>query len=146
MKDITDKILGILESMATGTDAPLKTVIYGSPFDANVRLDRKPDPAAVLYIIKGFEVDTSTGLRYDKVDAEVFFCKRCELAQTGEKTKVVLDSVEPLVNEFMSLLFAEKSWRVSDKLTAVTAIGKFDANVAGYSLQFSLVSRQGNCI
>ena len=142
----TDKILDILESMTTGSDAMLRTVIHGSSFDANVRLDRKPTPAAILYMAKGFEIEYESGMRYDKTDIEVFFCDRVELGAKGEVVQGVLDSVEPAIDEFLSLVFAEKSWRVEGKVAATTAIGKFDCNVAGYSVQMTLVDRQGRCL
>ena len=142
----TDKILSILNSMTVGTDPSLKTVLYESSFGANIRLDRNPDPAAILYLMKGFEIDYSTGLKYDKVDVEIFFGKRCDFAAKGEVIQSVLDSVELIISEFISLVFAEKSWKIEGKIVAQTAIAKFDCNMAGYSLQLTLVDRQGECI
>lgn len=144
-----DKILDILSTMATqtGSDAPdLKTVMYASPWDANVRLDRKPTPAAITYLLKGFEVDTSTGMRHDKVDVEVFFCTRCDLATKGEETKSKMETVEPIVDEFISLVYAEKSFKVDGNIVANTAYGKFDTNVCGYSVNFTIVDRVPSCI
>lgn len=145
MKAITDKILEILDNMTTGTDAPLKTVLYESGFGANVRLDRLPDPAAVLYMLQSWTLDTDKMLKHPAVDVEIFFCKRCDLAAKGEKIKEVMDSVEPVVDEFISFLLADRSVVVNE-IKATTAYGRFDCNVCGYSLQFTVKDRRGACL
>lgn len=141
----TDKILDILNSMTTGNDAMLKTVLYESGFGANVRLDRLQDPAAILYMLQSWTLDTRTKLKHPEVDCEIFFCKRCELAAKGEKIKEVMDTVEPIVDEFISLLLSDKSIIVNE-IKAQTAYGRFDCNVCGYSLQFTVKDKQGVCL
>ena len=141
----TDKILDILNSMTTGSYALLNTVLYESGFGANVRLDRLPDPAAILYMLQSWTLDTSTKLKHPEVDCEIFFCKRCELASKGEKIKEVIDTVEPIVDEFISLLLSDKSIIVNE-IKAQTAYGRFDCNVCGYSLQFTVKDKQGVCL
>lgn len=134
-------------STQTGSEEPnLKTVMYASPWDANVRLDRKPTPAAIVYLLKGFEVDTSTGMRRDRADVEVFFCTRCDLAAKGEETKQKMETVEPIVDEFVSLVMSEKSFIIEEKITASAAYGKFDANVCGYSVNLTVADKVKSCI
>lgn len=140
----TDKILDILNTMATGSDG-LQTVLYESGFGANLRLDRKPTPAAIVYMLKSWKLDTSTKLKHPEVDVEVFFCDRCDLAAKGEVIKEKMDTIEPIVDEFISMLLADKSIIVND-IKATTAYGRFDCNVCGYSLQFTVKDRQGQCL
>ena len=141
----TDKILDILDSMTEGSDALLKTFLYESGFGANVRLDRLPDPAAILYMMQSWTLDTTTKLKHPVVECEIFFCKRCDFAAKGEKTKEVMDTLEPVVDEFISLLLSDKSIIVNE-IRAQTAYGRFDCNVCGYSLQFTVKDKQGVCI
>lgn len=138
--------LNLVNSLTTGSDPLLKTVMYADNFDANIRIDRKPTPAAVTYLLSGFEVDAETGMRKDRVDVEVFVFNRCDFAAKGESVKTVMESVEPAVDEIISLVMDERSWTVEGKIKATTAYGRFDTNVCGYSLQFTLVDRQGTCI
>ena len=140
----TDAILSILESMASGSDPMLKTVLYESAFGGNVRLDRKPTPSAIVYLLQSWRLDTERGLKHREVDAEVFFCERADLNAKGDAIKGVMDSLEPIVDEFVSLLLSEPSFEVSE-IRATAAYGKFDTNVCGYSLQFTAVERQGVC-
>ena len=141
----TDRILEMLNSLATGSDPELKTVLYESGFGTNVRLDRLPDPAAILYMLNSYTVNTSTMMKHTSVDVEVFFCKRFALDAKGEVVKGVMDSIEPIVDDFISLLLDERSFVVSN-INASTAYGRFDANVCGYSLQFTVTEKQGSCL
>lgn len=170
--EITDKVLEILNTMASAAHAMqglqgvqclqraesmqcvqpeaccgfLRTVMYESGFGANLRLDRKPTPAAILYMAEGFKVDVKSGRRKDSVDVEVFFCERCDLSAKGEAVKAVMDGVEPVVDEFVARVMAEKSWEVADDISVTTAYGKFDTNVCGFSVQLTLVDRKGRCM
>lgn len=144
--EITEKILEILGTLTLGSEPMLQTVLYESGFGANVRMDRKPDPAAICYILKGFEIDPSSGMRHDKVDVEILFARRCDLNAKGEKIKETLDTIESVVDEFVSLVLDEHSWIVDGKFKVQTAYAVFDCNMVGYSLQFSLVERQGRCL
>ena len=135
-----------MNSLNSGSDPLLNTVMYADNFDANIRIDRKPTPAAVTYLIGGFEVDVDSGLRKDRVDVEVFVFDRCDFASKGESVKTVMDSLEPAVDEIISLVMGERSWVVEGKIKAMTAYGRFDTNVCGYSLQFTLVEKQGRCV
>ena len=125
----------------------IRTVIYSDDYDTNVRIDRKPTPAALLYTLEGFEIGTKDGIRKDSVEVEVFFFDRCTFAAKGETTKTVMERVEPVVGEFVARVMSERSWVVDgDKIEVTAAVGKFDANVAGWSVQLKLTERQGRCL
>lgn len=150
---LQDKILAILYSMTesgsgsgsgSGEDALIKTVIYGSAFDANVRLDRKPDPAAIIYLLDSWKLDTRTMMKYKECDIAIYFCKRFKLDAKGEEIKTIIDSIEPIVDDFIDAVISEKSIIVSD-IKAQASYGKFDCNTCGYTLMFHVVDKQGTC-
>ena len=125
----------------------IRTVIYSDDYDTNVRIDRKQTPAALLYTLEGFEIGAKDGIRKDSVEVEVFFFDRCTFAAKGETTKTVMDRVEPIVGEFVARVMSERSWVVDgDKIEVTAAVGKFDANVAGWSVQLKLTEKQGRCL
>ena len=139
---IVDKILDILNSMSD-----VETVLYESSFGVNIRLDRRPTPAAIVYLLQNFDIDLSSGLRKDYVDVEVFFCTRCDFAAKGEEIKGVMETLEPTVDEFVSRVLADKSMVLEgDKVSVTTAYGSFDCNVCGWSLQMKVGDKQGRCV
>lgn len=139
---IRDNILQCLQAV-TG----LQTVFDESPAGTNLRIDRKQTPAAVLYTLKGFAIDTSTGVRKDTVDAEVFIFDRCDISAKGEAITAKLETLEPMVDEFVSGIMDVKGWNVeNDRIEVRTAVGAFDTNVVGFSLEFKVTERQGRCI
>lgn len=139
---IVDNILRKLRSVNG-----LETVFYESGFGTNLRIDRKPTPAAVLYLIQGFEIGLNGGIRKDNVDLEVFFFDRIDLSAKGEAVQTKMDELLPLVNGFVSLLVSDKTLVLDgDTIKVQAAYGKFDTNVCGWSLQLKLTEKQGHCI
>lgn len=125
----------------------IETVLYESGFGSNIRLDRRPTPAAIVYLLRSFDIDLSNGLRKDRVDIEVFFCTRCDFAAKGEVVKADMESLEPLVDEFVSRVLSDKELELDgDKISVTTAYGSFDCNVCGWSLQMKVGEKQGRCI
>lgn len=125
----------------------LETVLYESGFGTNLRIDRKPTPAAVLYLIQGFEIGLNGGIRKDNVDLEVFFFDRIDLSAKGEVVQAKMDELLPLVNSFVSLLVSDKTLVLNgDTIKAQAAYGQFDTHVCGWSLQLKVYEKQGHCI
>ena len=139
---IVDNILSKLNSIES-----LLTVFYESGFGTNLRIDRKPTPAAVLYLIQGFEIGLNGGIRKDNVDLEVFFFDRIDLSAKGEAVQAKMDELLPLVNGFVSLLVSDKTLVLDgDTIKVQAAYGQFDTHVCGWSLQLKLAEKQGHCI
>lgn len=139
---ITDKVLNILNSIDG-----IKTVIHDNAFSTNVRLDRNPTPAGILFMIQEFSVNIKSGLRRDSVDLEIFICDRCDFAAKGEVVETTLNGLLPMVNEFITLVLEEKSWVVDgDEIPVKMSYGKFDTNVVGFSIELKLTERQGHCL
>lgn len=125
----------------------LETVLYESGFGTNLRIDRKPTPAAVLYMLQTYSVSLNGNTKKDSVDLEVFIFDRCDLAAKGEVVQEKLDTLQPFVNQFIALLANDKSLLLDgNTVTASMAYGQFDAHVCGWSLQLKLTERQGICI
>lgn len=139
---IVDNILSKLNNIEG-----LETVFYESGWDTNLRIDRKPTPAAVLYLIQGFEIGLNGGIRKDNVDLEVFFFDRIDLSAKGEAVQAKMDELLPLVNGFVSLLVSDKTLVLDgDTVKVQAAYGQFDTHVCGWSLQLKLAEKQGHCI
>lgn len=139
---IVDKVKNILDSM-TG----LKTVLYQSGFSANVTLDRKETPAAILYLLTDFDVNISTGLSKESCDLEIFFCERTKFDITGDQKDVIIDNCTTLAKEFISKLFQENSLYINqDTIHCKCTYGKFDCMAAGVSIELKIEEKQGQCL
>lgn len=140
--EIVNKVKNILDSM-TG----LKTVLYQSGFSANVTLDRKETPAALLYLLTDFDVDIQHGTSKESADLEIFFCERTKFDITGDQKDTIITNCTNLAKEFISKLLAEKSLYVNqDSIHCKCTYGRFDCMVAGVSIELKLEERQGSCL
>lgn len=137
--ELQDKILAILNSMQE-----ISTVIYGSGFDANVRLDRKPDPAAIVYLLQSWSIDVTKMMKRKECDIAIYFCKRYDFGAKGEVVKSVIDTVEPIVDEFIGRMLDDKSIIVS-QVKAQASYGNFDCHTCGYTVTFHAEEKQGTC-
>jgi len=139
---ITDKILSILRSMES-----LKTVLYQSGFSANVSMDRKDTPAAILYLLTDFDVDIQHGTSKESAELEVFFCERTKFDITGDQKDTIINNCTALAKEFISKLLAEKTLYINqDTIHCKCTYGKFDCMVAGVSVELKIEERQGSCL
>lgn len=139
---IIDKILNILHSISG-----IETVIYDTPFSTNVRLDRRETIAAILFMVQEFSIDITKGIRRESADIEIFFCDRVDLAAKGEIVQQKLDTLLPYVNQFIASVLNEKTLIVeSETVNVKCAIGRFDCNVCGWSLEMKVAEKQGHCI
>lgn len=138
---IIDKILNILHSISG-----IETVIHDTSFSVNVRLDRQSTPASILYMLNEFSVDTTKGIRRESAEIEIFFCDRVDLAAKGEVVQQKLDTLLPYVNQFIASVLNEKTLIVeSETVNVKCAIGRFDCNVCGWSLEMKIAERQATC-
>lgn len=138
---IVDKILDILNSMSD-----VETVLYESPSYTNIKLDRKPGPYAILYLLTDMEIDLSRGYAVEGCDVEVFFADLVKFDADGPTHQAVVDRMLGIARQFISLLLAERGLKFDEKIELKTAYGKFDKNVTGVSLALHLEERQGSCV
>lgn len=141
MKIVT-KVRDILNSMNS-----VKTVLYDSGFSANVRVDRNtPLPAALMYLLNSYEIDISKGLKKESASVQVFFFKDCPLDAKGEDKDTILSALEPVVDEFITLLTNSELKIDTDSVRIKSTYGSFDKFVIGYSVELELSVKQGTCI
>ena len=149
---LTNKVLSILNSMLppeTPTEGVeyLQTVLYDSAWSTNVRIDRRPTPAALLYLVTDWGLDIGSGTAKESAELEVFFFDRAKFDATGEEKDVIVSKMEKYAREFISLVLSDKSIRVLDDTVRLrSAYGQFDAFVVGVSVHLKLEVRQGECI
>lgn len=139
---LVNKIKSILESISG-----VKTVIYDSGFSANQRIDRKPTPAALLYLLTDWSIDVSKGTAKEAAEAEVFFFDASKLDATGEQKDITVNEMETLALEFIAKVMSEKSISVKDDTIRMrSTYGKFDKFCVGVSVHIKLEEKQGTCI
>lgn len=140
--DIKDKIITILNSISD-----IKTIIYDSGFSANVRIDRKETPAALLYLIKDWQLDISNGLQKEIANIQVFFFDRAKFDTKGEEKDVIVDSMSLIAKEFLSKLLADKTIEVEgDTIQMRSVFGQFDAFCVGVNVELRIKEKQGQCL
>jgi len=137
---LVNKILNILNSMED-----VATVMYETGYSANLRIDRKPSPYAILYLVQGADLDLSNNLK-ESCEVEVYFCKENKLDADGLTTQAVIDDMMVLAKQFISIINTDKSVRIDDNIHIQNAYGRFDKHTAGVSVQFTISDRQAHCI
>ena len=113
---IVDKILDILNSMSD-----VETVLYESPSYTNIKLDRKPAPYAILYLLTDMEIDLSRGYAVEGCDVEVFFADLVKFDADGPTHQAVVDRMLGIARQFISLLLAERGLKFDEKMELKTA-------------------------
>ena len=139
---ITDKIRAILEQMSG-----VETVLYDSAWSTNVRIDRRPTPAALLYMLSDWDIDISSGTAREEAQIQVFFFDRAKLDQTGEEKDLIVSQMETLAREFITIVLGDKSMIVKeDAIKLRSCMGRFDAFCVGVTVEMTLAMKHGSCI
>ena len=134
-----DTILQLLRD-----DSRIGTVLYESPYSANLRIDRLPSPYAILYLVQSMDVDVRGSRYFKTLDIELFICKPTDLSAKGEDVQAACDDLMPIVETFISNLYDSRLFDF-DSVKIRQAVGKFDKNVSGLSLELTLKERQPTC-
>lgn len=148
---LVTKVLDILNGMIPTTPpltGPyLKTVFYDSGFSANVRIDRKPVPAALFYLLSDWSLDVSTSTVKESAEIEVFFFDVCDFNATGEKKDEIIQDMEILAKDFISAILADSTMKlVSDKVRIQSSYGKFDKFCVGVAVNLRIEEKQAHCL
>lgn len=134
-----DTILQLLRD-----DSRIGTVLYESPYSANLKIDRLKSPYAIMYLVQSADIDIQ-GFRYFKtLDLEIFFCKPSDLSADGMKTQAVCDEMEPIVEDFITNLVNTRLFEF-ENVKLRTAVGKFDKHVTGLALELTIKEKQPYC-
>ena len=112
-------------------------IIYGSPFDANLRVDRKQGPFIIVYMVQNTELDLRMGRYIPTYSFKIFFADRCPLNAKGE---VIQETVDAMMNLAIEVLSSIKNHYNAKQSTfnLQTSWGKFDANLAGVTVDFDI--------
>ena len=123
----------------------IETVLYESPYFANIKIDRKPAPYGILYLIAVAELDLTNNLK-ETAEMEVFFADTVQFGADGMTQQTIIDKMMDLAKEFVALLKADKTVVIDDNIRMVSSYAKFDKNVTGVSIQFTIRERQSKCL
>lgn len=139
---LVQKILNILNNIND-----LETVMYDSGFSANVRIDRKPLPAALFYLLNDWTLDATMTTVKESANIQVFFFDTCNFDAKGEEKDVIVQRMEDIAKEFIADVFADKSIVITDdKIRIQSSYGKFDKFCVGVSVQFRIEEKQASCL
>lgn len=111
--------------------------VYGTPFDVNIKLDRKQGPFLITYMVQNVDLDLRMGRYIPTYNFKMFICDRVSLNAKGEVVQEIIDNMMALTIEVLTAIknhynVLESNFRLS------TSWGKYDCNVAGVSLEFSI--------
>lgn len=142
MTNLTNKVLAILNDIAD-----LETVIYDNSYSANVRIDRKPTPAALLYTLPDWTLDIGHGNSKERSEIQVFFFNRANFDCKAEDKLDIIEDMNLLAREFVYTLLNDNTVRVvDDEVKMTSSFGEFDAFVIGVVVKLTLEERQPSCI
>lgn len=134
-----DNILEILRA-----DERIGTVLYESPYSANLKIDRRVAPYAIVYFVQSAEIDV-VGARYFRtLDLEIFFCSPTDLSADGAKVQAVCDEMFPIMETFIQRLKDTRMFYF-DSCKYRQATGRFDKNVSGLALELTLKDKLPVC-
>ena len=150
---LVNKILSILNSMlppenpAEGVEY-LQTVMYDSGFSANVRIDRKPCPLALFYLLNDWNIDLSkTNAVKEQANIQIFFADVASFDAKGEDKDLIVSRMEAQAREFIRKVLADRSIViVDDKIRIQSCYGKFDKFVVGVTVEMKIEERQPSCL
>lgn len=150
---LVSKVLTILNSMLT-PESPiegqeyLNTVMYDSGFSANVRIDRKPMPMALLYLLNDWTIDlTKATAVKEQANLQIFFADVANFDSKGEDKDIIVSRMETLAKEFIRKVLEDRSIViVDDKIKIQSSYGKFDKFVVGVTVNLKIEERQPSCL
>lgn len=140
---LVQKVLDILNSIED-----IETVIYDSGFSANVRVDRKPAPYAIFYLLSDWNIDLSKGTAVKEIaNIQIFFADTANFDAKGEDKDVIVNRMEGLARDFIRRLLEDRSIKILDDTIKVqSTYGKFDKFLVGTTLNIKIEERKAQCL
>lgn len=149
---LVNKILTILNSMlppenpTEGQDY-IQTIMYDSSWSANVRVDRKPSPIALVYLLSDWTLNTNSLAYKESANIQIFFADRANFDSKGEDKDVIIQRMEALAKEFLSLVISDRDIKLLDDSVKVqSSFGRFDSFMVGVTLNLKIEERQAQCL
>lgn len=134
-----DTILQLLSE-----DSEIKTVLYESPYSANLKIDRRPSPYAIVYLVQSMDVDVRGNRFFRSLSVEVFFCEPTDLSADGYRVQSVCDNMVLRAEDFLHRLKDTRLFEF-ENVTFRQAVGRFDKNVSGIVCELELKEKQPVC-
>lgn len=123
-------IITYIDSLSLGE------VIYGTPNDVNIRIDRKKGPFIIIYMVEDADIDLAMDRMIPTYSFKVFVCDRTPLDAKGE---VIQATVDLMMVTCIRLLMALRSqYRMDSKFTMHQSWAKYDATVSGVTADFTI--------
>ena len=142
MTNLINKVLDILDNIES-----IQTVLFDNGHSSNVRIDRKPTPAALLYTLPDWNLDISHGTTKESADIQVFFFDRTGLDVKAEDKLDIFENMGEIAREFIYRLLNDNTVRVLDDTVKITATyGEFDSFVCGCTVNLTIEEKQGECL
>lgn len=142
MTNLLNKVLDILDNIES-----IQTVLFDNGNSADVRIDRKPTPAALLYTLPAWNLDISGGVSRENADIQVFFFERAKFDSKSEEKLDIFENTGDMAREFIYKLLNDSSIRVIDDSVKINAVyGEFDAFVCGCTVNITIEEKQPSCI
>jgi hypothetical protein len=142
MTNLTNKVLAILNDIAG-----IQTVMFDNSHSTNVRIDRKPTPAALLYTLPEWFLDIGHGSSKERAEIQVFFFDRVNFDSKAEDKLNTFENMGEIAREFIYRLLNDNTVRVLDDTVKITATyGEFDSFVCGCTVNLTIEEKQGECL
>ena len=122
---LVQKVLDILNSIED-----IQTVIYDSGFSANVRIDRKPMPMALFYLLNDWSIDLSksTAIK-EAANIQIFFADTANFDAKGEDKDLIVMRMELIAREFIRRILEDRSIVVVNRKGSSKLLIKLDVGV-----------------
>lgn len=142
MTNLINKVLDILNSTES-----IQTVLFDNGHSSNVRIDRKPTPAALLYTLPEWFLDIGQGSSKERAEIQVFFFERVNFDSKAEDKLNIFENMGEISREFIYRLLNDSTIRViEDEIKITACYGEFDAFVAGCVVNITIEEKQGSCL
>lgn len=116
------------------------TVVFGNPFDVNLRVDRKQGPFLVVYLVQNVDLDLRMNRYIPTYNFKMFICDRVSLNAKGEVIQEIIDNMMTLSIDILSTIKNHYNVKQST-FNLQTSWGRFDANLAGVTVEFEIQDR-----
>lgn len=149
---LVNKILTILNSMLPPENPIegqeyIQTIIYDSAWSANVRVDRKSSPIALVYLLSDWTLNTNSLVYKEAANIQIFFADRANFDSKGEDKDAIVQRMEAIAKEFLSLVISDREIKLlDDNVKIQSSYGRFDSFMVGVTLNLRIEERQSSCL
>lgn len=143
---INNRILTILGTLKT--DSIITDVVYEVPSTANIVLDNKQMPLALVFCVEGWKVSANSGLAQESADVSVFIIDRVsKLDFSGTNVSTKIASCSNIAMAVIARIMADSKLQIESDVD-VKAIypESFDTAECGVNIKFSCKYNGSKCV